>query len=206
MTTTPNEQRILARLGYTRAEVTYRLHNEAETDISPDDYLCSTDDPEADAEMVAEIKQRIAAGDEWVWCRVTVVAIWTDPEGNEHTCHEYLGGCSYASEADFKAGGYYTDMCHEAQNGLERQILDELSAGHAKQRKEAVAFLAAQGVGIKPATEVVVLPNGRAAFLSVDAQGRYVLEVGNPPGISIPTRPHRVKMLSKLLTLIQSYK
>lgn len=67
-------------------------------------------DPVTDAETVASIKAQLAAGNEWAWCtahvRVTYKGIIS--------ADDYLGGCSYGSEADFRDtesdGGYFDNM------------------------------------------------------------------------------------------------
>lgn len=65
----------------------------------------------------------------WGWCRVKVTAERNGVEG-----HDYLGGCSYRSEKDFKRGGYWMDMKREALRDLESK---EASMGvmvHSKRR------------------------------------------------------------------------
>lgn len=67
--------------------------------------LASGDD-RIDEQCENAILARLAAGDPWAWCivRVTVQA----EDGREES--EFLGGCSYANEAEFRAGGYFDDM------------------------------------------------------------------------------------------------
>jgi hypothetical protein len=80
-----------------------------------------------DAEDEKVIK-RIAQGDVWAWCMVTITASLDelDFEGNS-----YLGCCSYKNQKDFLApGGYYEDMKGEAIEELKGQI--ELVLNHAK--------------------------------------------------------------------------
>ena len=48
----------------------------------------------------------------WAWCVVKVTATAEDLPGFEGC--DYLGGCSYSSEAEFRAGGYFDDMKTEA--------------------------------------------------------------------------------------------
>lgn len=51
---------------------------------------------------------------EWAWCSVEVRGTWNGLESSD-----YLGCCSYASEADFRENsGYFEDM----QNEVLRQI------------------------------------------------------------------------------------
>jgi len=37
---------------------------------------------------------------------------------------DYLGGCTYESEEDFKKDGYYADMKQNAYNSLIKQLKD----------------------------------------------------------------------------------
>lgn len=65
----------------------------------------ASDEPEEDAKMVADIARRASNGDTWAWCvarvRVTYQGI---------VAVDYLGGCSYADAAEFRAGDYFDDM------------------------------------------------------------------------------------------------
>lgn len=75
-------------------------------------------DPETDAAIEQEIIRRLNNGEEWAWCCVEVKAIWEDFEGTA-----YLGGCSYADEADFsQEGGYLKDLKAEALADLNRNV------------------------------------------------------------------------------------
>ena len=85
-------------------------------DISPEDNASAIDD-ETDAEILAWINAELESGNEWAWCQVRVVARYGAFEGTD-----YLGGCSYRSEEDFKAGGYYEDMKAQALIALEENI------------------------------------------------------------------------------------
>lgn len=91
----------------------------------------NADDAAADEAMLDEIEQRLRRGDLWAFCSVCVKAIWIDPETDlEFEGTDYLGGCSYADEEDFKQpGGYYQQMQKEAFNDLIKQI--ESGNGHA---------------------------------------------------------------------------
>jgi hypothetical protein len=55
------------------------------------------------------IEQQIAAGNPWAWCTAKVTAEWCGVRG-----YNYLGCCSYASEADFRAGPYFEGMKTDA--------------------------------------------------------------------------------------------
>ncbi len=71
-----------------------------------------------DEEMVREIRERMARGDVWAWCVVTVKARWNGFSGSD-----VLGGCSYKDEADFREeGGYYEDMVAEALDDLNKSV------------------------------------------------------------------------------------
>ena len=70
-------------------------------------------DAEADREAEDEILARLDRGDVWAWAAVTVIAEQDGFEG-----HDSLGGCSYASEADFKRSDYYADMRNVARENM----------------------------------------------------------------------------------------
>jgi hypothetical protein len=78
--------------------------------------MASGDDV-ADRECEDAIIARVNSGDVWAWACVTVTATW---EGFEAS--DVLGACSYADEADFKAGGYYADMKEACLHTLNAQI------------------------------------------------------------------------------------
>jgi len=59
----------------------------------------------------------------WAWCTVKVTATWKSLSADD-----YLGCCSYSSEADFMQGGYYDDMKAEALTSLNAQLQDILDA------------------------------------------------------------------------------
>lgn len=64
--------------------------------------------------MVADIEERAREGDTWAWCCVRVTVACGDLAQ-----HEYLGGCSYESEADFRANsGYFDDMVQACMERL----------------------------------------------------------------------------------------
>lgn len=93
-------------------EVTYTIHVEQD-DTPVRGYAMASGDDAADKAYEDEILERLDAGDVWAWAFVTVVA-----EANGFEGSDSLGGCSYASEADFKAGGYYEEMCKSAREQL----------------------------------------------------------------------------------------
>lgn len=78
----------------------------------PEGSFAMGDDAE-DAKICAEIRERMEWND-WAWCVVRVVATFAGQSGDD-----YLGGCSYDSEADFcAAGGYYPQMVESALDDL----------------------------------------------------------------------------------------
>jgi hypothetical protein len=89
-------------------------------------------DPETDAETIAWIKAELDRGNEWAWCcahvRVTYKGIIK--------ADDYLGGCSYKSEADFRAvesdGGYF--------DGMVETCIDEINAKLAQLCAESVTL------------------------------------------------------------------
>lgn len=101
-------------------EVEFSLEIEDE-DVPVEGNASATDDPEEDAKLVAEIQQRLDRGDLWAWCCVKVTAKWKHWRGVD-----YLGACSYESEADFKHGGYWEDMKSQALAALNRAIAEDV--------------------------------------------------------------------------------
>lgn len=78
---------------------------------------CSAIDPETDARTEAWIKRELESGNQWAWCTVRVVGTYEGLEADD-----YLGGCSYADEADFKNGGYYDDMRQTVLDALNENL------------------------------------------------------------------------------------
>ena len=99
-------------------QVVYEI--EAEFDDIPirGNAIVSGDD-ELDREVEDELIERVNNGDVWAWASVKVTASipGIDLEGVD-----YLGGCSYWDEKDFKQGGYYEGMKERALEDLEKQI------------------------------------------------------------------------------------
>jgi len=59
----------------------------------------------------------------WKWCMVEVKGTYKGL-----TASEYLGGCSYESEEDFKNdSGYYEDMVNAVISDLNKQIAELVS-------------------------------------------------------------------------------
>lgn len=110
-----------------------------ELEVEPDDMplkgnVCATGDDAADAEQEREVAERLGRGDWWAWCYVRVTATWTAPSGATYTGSDSLGGCSYASEQDFRADAYYTDLLEVAVHHLREAIADRVRAGRKATR------------------------------------------------------------------------
>jgi hypothetical protein len=97
-------------------EVTFTIHV-SQDDIPVRGNALASGDDAADKEAEDEILTRLDAGDVWAWACVEVRATW-----EEWHASDYLGGCCYADENDFKIGnfGYYEDM--------RKNALDQLNA------------------------------------------------------------------------------
>lgn len=102
----------------TEDEVEFDLTIE-EMDEHPRGFFAS-DEPELDAQQVADIMNRLRQGDLWAWCSVKVTARW-----GGYSASDYLGGCSYDGERDFMSDQYYADMKHEALAGLNAKLRAE---------------------------------------------------------------------------------
>jgi len=103
----------------TQDEVTFELHVHQEDIPVRGNAICSRDD-ERDAEVEDDIIVRLNNGDVWAWCYVEVRAAW-----NGFAESDYLGGCSYAGEDDFRTpGGYFDDMKETALDNLNQVISD----------------------------------------------------------------------------------
>ena len=63
------------------------------------------------------IINELNSGNQWVWFCAKVTAKYKGFEGVD-----YLGCCSYESEADFKKDGYFEDMKVQALEDLNRNI------------------------------------------------------------------------------------
>lgn len=74
---------------------------------------CSAIDDKVDAETEAWIKRELDSGNVWAWAAVEVKGSYKGLSASD-----YLGCCSYSSESDFKAGGYFEDM----QNAVLAQL------------------------------------------------------------------------------------
>jgi hypothetical protein len=101
----------------TEAEVTFSVTLEPEY-IPIEGNAMASGDPAADQEVYDWIRAELARGNEWAWCSVKVTAEW-----NGYQAADYLGCCSYESEADFRApGGYFDDMRKNALDALNENV------------------------------------------------------------------------------------
>ena len=90
-------------------EIEYRIFVRPE-DFSPSEHF--------DDETAAAILES-AESNEWAWAAVEVQAVAVFAGGTEVIGSDFLGGCSYGSESEFKAeGGYFEDMKIEALSDL----------------------------------------------------------------------------------------
>jgi len=76
-------------------------------------------DEKIDRECEERVISSLESGNLWAWCCVKVTAFI---DGIDLEGVDYLGGCSYKSENDFKRGGYWKDMKQQAKNDLLTQI------------------------------------------------------------------------------------
>lgn len=102
--------------------------------------MASGDDA-ADKALEDSIIDRLSVGDLWAWCCVRVTASITIG-GTRYSGDDYLGGCSYDGERDFKqSGGYYEDMKENALWTLISIINDsEINFNIKQYRKELKAL------------------------------------------------------------------
>ena len=102
------------------SKVTYEVTAEPD-DIEVRGNAMASGNDEFDRRVENEILERCAGGDVWAWASVKVTARYDDIDSVEGV--DYLGGCSYADEDDFKqAGGYYDDMKKIARDDLFAQL------------------------------------------------------------------------------------
>jgi tRNA-dihydrouridine synthase len=110
--------------------VTFTIEASPEED-DPEGHFAS-DDPEADREMIEDIKRNVRNGNVWAWCSVKVTAEWNGAIGVDT-----LGGCSYASEEEFcHIDCYYADMRDAAIRDLAATLHYVLS--HAEELRAAL--------------------------------------------------------------------
>ncbi len=90
-------------------------------------------DAEADRACEAEILSRLDRGDIWAWAYVTVTAE-VEVDGEVFTGTASLGQCSYKDEAQFRADGYFADMCGEALADLRNELTTADNRGDAARK------------------------------------------------------------------------
>jgi hypothetical protein len=104
-------------------QVVYSLLMEPEQDIDLRGHFDNAED-------VRWVREQLANGNQWAWCITRVEARWNDGHRTFKGESNWLGGCSYRSEADFKQpGGYYDDMKKEAYDDL----VSKVEAGEAEE-------------------------------------------------------------------------
>lgn len=102
------------------------IEREAKTTLEcmPEDLViegnCSSIDPQTDREQEQWIRDQLDSGNEWAWCTAHVEISWRG-----FTEHEYLGACSYLSEANFVECGERDTMRSEACIRLARRLHKE---------------------------------------------------------------------------------
>lgn len=107
----------------TENEVTFLVEHEPE-DMPLEGNAMASGDDAVDQECYRYIRTELANGNDWAWCIVKVTATWQGFEGSD-----YLGGCSYTSEADFRqAGGYFDDMRAAALDALNERVANVATA------------------------------------------------------------------------------
>ena len=99
-------------------KVTYTVECLPE-DMPVEGNAMSSGDDQYDKEVEESISNDLDSGNPWAWCVVKVTAEWNGLKGVD-----YLGGCSYKSEYDFRQDGYYEDMKDQALQDL-NNILDK---------------------------------------------------------------------------------
>lgn len=84
-----------------------------------------TGDPSEDARICAKIRAD-SEWNAWAWCTVEVTGEW-----HGLTARDYLFGCNYESEEDFRAGGYFAEMQHNVACSLSEQAACVVEAWQA---------------------------------------------------------------------------
>lgn len=86
--------------------------------------LVDSGDKDLDQQEEQKVINDFNSGNPWAWCTIKVTAFI---DGCPVKGVDYLGGCSYKSEDDFKKDGYYEDMCQQAKDDLLNQFKNILS-------------------------------------------------------------------------------
>jgi hypothetical protein len=86
-------------------------------DTDPEGNASAIDD-DTDAEILAEILDRLSRGDLWAWCTVECRAEW-----NGFKASDFLGACNYRDANEFREeGGYWQDMKAQALDLLRSNV------------------------------------------------------------------------------------
>jgi hypothetical protein len=109
-------------INLTEANVAVVVLCEPEEDMPVRGNAMASGDDAVDAAAEKAIIADLAAGNEWAWCTVRVQVSWTAPSGRVYHANDYLGGCSYKDEADFRADSYYADMVARALDMLNTDL------------------------------------------------------------------------------------
>jgi hypothetical protein len=111
----------------TEEDVEIELAVFPEEDLPVVGNACYSGEEEYDQMVEDEILARLEQNDVWAWAMVRVSVEW---EGLSST--QYLGGCCYESEEDFRSNsGYFECMVREALDKLNnrlRKLYERMSA------------------------------------------------------------------------------
>ena len=92
----------------------------AEPEDLPIDGNASAIDEETDKEIARDIREQLDSGNAWAWCMAHVRVTYRGVLSSD----SYLGGCSYASEKDFRNdNGYYGQMVDECIAELNKRLV-----------------------------------------------------------------------------------
>jgi len=100
--------------------VTYKLAI-LEEDLQVRGNVVASEDEDYDKKCEDEILARLDRGDIFAWFTAKVTATYA-VDSFIFEGEDFLGGCSYKDEEDFKQGGYYESMKQEAL----RCLIEEL--------------------------------------------------------------------------------
>lgn len=81
--------------------------------------LTVSDDPVQDRKDEDKVIHQLNSGNQWAWCCAKMTAKYKGFEGVD-----YLGGCSYESEENFRKDGYFEDMKVQALDALNTNIVN----------------------------------------------------------------------------------
>lgn len=81
--------------------------------------LTVSDDPVQDRKDEDKVIHQLNSGNQWAWCCAKMTAKYKGFEGVD-----YLGGCSYESEENFRKDGYFEDMKVQALGALNTNIVN----------------------------------------------------------------------------------